>query len=485
MEDNQPQPTNPNQPEPAVPAGPEPLGTITTVQAPAEPAPISDAQPAVATPPAALGTAPPPKAGRKLPVLLIIAIGLVLLLGGSAGTYYGHFMPNKPENIWKSALSNTGKGFEKLAGYADEQKDKTGSTLNGTYKLKAQDFVLDGSFETKSDQKDSVTKLDAGAMGVRINLDILATIPDNSTYPDVYVHATGLDGLGSVAGAEPYAGLVNQLNNQWFVIDHTLFDQLQNSAAAGGQSNAGFTAEDVRQIQEAVGRAASEYVFTSNTNKSVFRVAKFIGKETADGRQTFHYKVRANKKNLKAFATKLKDELKQTKLAEMYGGENFEEAINFDDLLASIDELGEDDTFDVWVDAKTRLVRTVRITDKENSANYIDLGLKYTGGDSYPFYVSFRSSESGTEVKANLNLTLNTATDKLNLDASLDVTGTSPVSGTLKGEMTLHNEDVTFNTPTGAKSIMELYGGLMGGENIQQTLGDNIFLDEFPIETDL
>lgn len=482
MDDNLIKPTTPKPEEPAgvpeaptlqqpsiPPSGTDLPGVTSPAMATVSTTPVMpQAVPAMSPTPAPTPvTAPqamqPLGKSKKKYALAIPVIALVLLLGGSAGAYFGLVVPNKPENVWKTALSNTGKGYDRLATYLEEQQTKKGSTAKGTYKIESGELVFDGSFETKSDQKDSVTKLDIGAAGVRVNLDVLTTIPENSTYPDVYMKASGLDGLSRVESLADYANLLTTLNDQWYSVDHTLFEQLEKSAAnTNDDVNPSFTTEDIAKIQQAVGRAAKEYVFTSDTSKSVLEIAQYVGKETVDGRSVHHYKVKVNKANMKAFVTKLKDELKQTKLADLYSGQSFEEAINFDGLLKSVDELKDDDTMDVWVDAKTKLVRTVRFSEKTNQANYLDIGMKYTGGDDFPFYLSYRTDESGDKTAFDLTLSLNTKTDIMNFEGILKAEGSSPADGTVKGDITLHNDDFTAEVPVGAKPYTDLINELFG-----------------------
>ena len=44
---------------------------------------------------------------QKTRILALIAIGVALLAGSAAAAYYGIVVPNKPENVLKSAITNT------------------------------------------------------------------------------------------------------------------------------------------------------------------------------------------------------------------------------------------------------------------------------------------------------------------------------------------------------------------------------------------
>src|SRR4051812_9207749 len=70
--------------------------------------------------PAGTVSKPPKRRLYKKPMVIALAAVLVLA-GGSAAAYFGYYMPNQPENIWASALSNTGKGYDKLTQYTQTQ----------------------------------------------------------------------------------------------------------------------------------------------------------------------------------------------------------------------------------------------------------------------------------------------------------------------------------------------------------------------------
>jgi hypothetical protein len=75
-----------------------------------------------------------PKGRKKL--VIFSAAGLaVLLLGSSAAAYFGYLVPNKPENIWATAMERTGSGYDKLVEYANSTKDLNTIKVDGNYKL--------------------------------------------------------------------------------------------------------------------------------------------------------------------------------------------------------------------------------------------------------------------------------------------------------------------------------------------------------------
>src|SRR5688500_18121467 len=58
--------------------------------------------------------------GKKKALVAAGAAAVVVL--GAAGYVFGFYLPNKPENVYKSALSNTGEGYQALIDYADNKE---------------------------------------------------------------------------------------------------------------------------------------------------------------------------------------------------------------------------------------------------------------------------------------------------------------------------------------------------------------------------
>ncbi len=446
------------------------------VQPEATPAPgpvVSAADTTIASPqsPAAGSAASANKSPlKKLLSIPVIAGIAALLLAGGAGAYFGVVVPNKPENIWKKSLSNTSKGLDKLIAYSKQKKDIKGTKLSGNFRGEASGVVADGSFEGKSYEQNSEFKADIGAAGARVNLEILSNVPDGSKNPDIYFKAKGLASIGKVLGsASPeISDSLTSFDNQWYVLDHTALDQIEamyTKTESEKDKKPELTADDVYAIEDAVNRATKDYLLSTAPDKAVMKVHKSVGKEVIDGRKVFHYEVTFDKGHMKAYVTALKDELKKTKLGELYKEPSFEEAIGFSEMIKSIDELKDDQGIDVWTDTATKLIRKVRFTDKENNKNYLDISMNYNGGSTYPLVFDLHTDEDGEKgvatFKTELDTDKNTVKFDLNVDYTTKYDGPIKVSGTIKAEES--NEKVEFKKPEDAKSVYDLLGGYMQG----------------------
>lgn len=396
-----------------------------------------------------------------IPVLAVLLIG-----GGGAAAYFGYYMPNKPANIWASALANTGKGYDALSKYAVSQvgsKNK-GIKLSGSFRTTGS-FASDGSIQGSNDGTNGEFTGSVSAVGVKVSFDTRLVRSSVGT-PDVYFKIDGLQGLGTLLGGSdsPYASVLNGINGKWYFIDHTLFDQYTGSATGGLQ----ITSSDVSSILNAVGNAGDQNVFTKDPTKMAFTVSQNVGKEKQDGRSVYHFKVSVNKQNFKSFVTSLCSNLENSSLKKFFANDsqNVASAIGCDNVTSVVNSLNTTRTADVWVDLHTKLVHKIRFTDKNNSTNYFEIGQDYQGGSSYPFSIGFHD-KSGSDVSSgSLGITVNTQTNSVTVNGS--VQDGNNFTGSLNLTVAPNNSAVNVQAPAGAENIIQLlndagFSNLLGG----------------------
>lgn len=423
-------------------------------------------------------TKQPKKRGKWFMPAVVVA---VLAIGGGAAAYMG-VVQQSPENIWKKAMSTTSEGLDSLIKKSTENTKK-GMKASGTFKVESP-VAVDGSFDAKGYETDSVVTGNVGFSGLRLNAEFRSKVVEGAKNPDLYFKVSGLDGLDQLAsgfGADPsmVAGLA-ELNDQWFAVDHTLLDQA--TAGAGG-SAAQITPEDAKVISEKLATVIRERLLTSDPTKAVVTVTENVGKEDFEGASTYHFKVKVNKNTTKDFFTALKDALKETKFKDLIlagdSTKSFEEALNFDKMISDLEKANFDDAkADVWVDMKTKFVRNIRITPtdvKEGEAGQFDIGMPYDGGSDLPFVLKITGDDSemkgAIELKAVVNRDSLNTKYTFNADLANKKDATQNVKASGEATVELNDDKVNIDKPDGSKSIMELLGGFMGGSGLdQQTL---------------
>jgi hypothetical protein len=469
-----PNPVNPPQPpvEPPAPQPPVPPAPVTPlpnvmVGDGGMPAPDSAQtfKPIDPTAPASSRRMPPKK-------ILIPIIAVLVLLVGGATWYFGYYM--NPSVIYKQSMKNTGKGYDKLVSYVDQQQNlaNQGYTGSGSYKVEAGDFSTDGKVALKSNSDDSQLTFDVGLGVTRVNADI-RTFKSSGSTPDVYVKATDIKGLGTVIGVPALDASLAKLDDSWIVIDHTFIDNL--SGIATSQADASSMQEPTRdQILDearAFGKVNQDYLFSTDKNKAVTQVVQKVGTETIDGHKTYHYKAALQKDNVKKYIYAQRDALKATTLNDWLEKNKYDKEVyaSFDDAAKSTKEIKSTDTYDVWMDVSNRVVYKVRFSEKKNPAsNYVDIGLNYQGKDVFPFFISGKSKTGTGTTAFSFATTLNTKSNDINLKLDVKATGSDPAAASATFDFKPSSSTIKISKPSGAKPLSQVLSELGLGDALNQ-----------------
>ena len=423
-------------------------------------------------------TTPVSKNSSKKSKLAVPIIAGIVLLSGVGAAAFNASIQNTPEKIWEDALQNTEEGFESFADTA-ENYDAKGLKIDGSFNLQSP-LSADGQVTGALYEKNATVESSIGVAGLRVESEIRSIVAEGSDTPDLYVYLDGLDAVqGLLGAAQPeVGGIIEDINDQWIVIDRTLINQSLEQIEEETTINADsimLDRDDVSAISQVSSTVIADYVFTTDLEKAIFQVADELGEEEFQGVDTYKYAVTLNKENLKAFLTAYKDALKETQFDEYIvgaseGDESFEDIIEFDELMKSIDDLDTSKTVnEAWVDLDTRLIRNIRITPTEQdpgTVGYIEFALPYDGGDVLP--LTFRlntgiEEATGNEIIAEFVAGYNQSDTSFAL--SFDISGTVgdddiDVEATLN--ITPSNEEVNPEKPDGAKNILEIVGQLQG-----------------------
>ena len=131
-----------------------------------------------------------------------------------------------------------------------------------------------------------------------------------------------------------------------------------------------------------------------------------------------------------------------------------------------------DDTFDMYVDVKTKLVQSVMFTSSDDKSTFT-IAQNYTGGDVYPLEFTIDSGDSANKGKAMIGMSVNTKTNELTVKFDLDMTGTT---AKMNLKVTPSDKKVSITAPTGAKPVADVMKQLGLDQSVlgAQTLLPNI-----------
>ena len=408
--------------------------------------------------------------------LIIGAVVAAVLVGGGVVAAMG-FM-NSPAKVWERAVGNTQKGIERFIELSEEPSD--GMKIDGALSVSAP-LAVDGSVSGHFYKGSGVMTMDIGAAGFRVDGEVRSVSVENSDNPDVYVKLDGLEAVASLLGlatgglsapddeVDSLSGTLSEINNQWYVIDHTLLDQALASATGEGGAPE-LTDEDVDQISMKIMQVASDYLFTTDADSVVVEVLEEYGKEDFEGTSTQKYKAGLNKENLKKMITALRDTLADTKLAELITDgtdQSYEEITNLDQMFKELDRQDfSRATADIWVEASGKYVRNIRIYPVEDSkdSSYLDFAIPFEGGDTVPLVVRATIDQDDTKGVVSLGIDVNSQTADTRFWSDVDVDLGLGQQFVLQSELniTRTDESIDVQKPEGAKNIYELLPVLSG-----------------------
>lgn len=423
------QPTNVTMPtvEPTQPAT-TPTPTTPTPQASWPP---TDQQPFVTA---------PQKTGKKKFIVIAIIVGIIVAIAGSVYAF-AFYIPSRPENIWNSGINRSGQALKGLVQKTSEQIDnesyaKSEVTLDVAASVQGQSFS--GSINGKFDQTGTNSKLTLASNSDQIDLDlsadIISRIAEGQQLPDSYVRVQGLKKLAAMDLLPPK---LSTFDNKWIAIEADYLESVLSPQEIEAQQEQ-LTSDDYNELANAALEPTLDRVFSTEPSKAVFENREFVGKEDVDGKSAYHYKVGINTANYVSYCKALVDSIMSTNAFTKtpYADKDNVESQK-QQAHQSCDNIGEDvdpeNVFDLWIDAKQKIIYKIRLTDEEQPGAYLDLGQNYDGGDNIEFFAHFHDNSSLTDAHVTLSTNIKDG----------DTTGKITVES--KSEAFPYNMSITLN----------------------------------------
>lgn len=305
--------------EPILPAGDDPaMPDNSNEQSPESDLPgaasvIGQSAPSVAS----------PKQKKTKMMMLIIGLVVLVLGGGSAAAYFGYYVPNKPDNILSTALSNFYSSDKAKSVYFDGEL---------SVKAKSDDQTVKGTFKGASSVE--------GQFDLSMALDIMVsklTFDARSTDgKSVFLRVGGLAGLtdllaasGEKAVTEAYGPIIESVNDQWLEINESLLKQWAGT-------------DQLRLSQEDMDKLAKAY-----EDNTFLKIKDTLPGENVNGADSYHYKVVIDKAKLKGFLAAVK--AADVKSFNMTG----EQSTMLNDLLDKANFDGY--PVEVWITKNTKM----------------------------------------------------------------------------------------------------------------------------------
>lgn len=302
--------------------------------------------------PAAIGAQKGPQ--KKKAVLFVGILAIVMLLGGAfAAAYYGIVIPNRPENVLLQAVKNTSQQ-QYVSSTAKIDIAPTGNSQESA--MPAFKVESKGSIDTSNGQSESTNKLTM--TGVDVTLD--TKYVDENIYLKVGDLKTVTSLASSYLGGSENPQLKGELDkvtgvieNQWIEIDSTILDQAQVSCTL--DSDYRLTDKDLQLLED-------------QFNKHQFITINNHSDDKVSGQKAIKYQLTLDAKKAGEFIDdkKLEELSLVKKLEKCSENENTSPEALKDNV--DTDSIGDEKyTFDLWVDAKEKVISKVSFATEDQS----------------------------------------------------------------------------------------------------------------------
>ncbi len=346
--------TAPEMPEPASSEPEQPAPVVTPE--PSQPAwtppvqPVSPANPVVTAPMEPTGMTPMPTpnkpglfASKKKKLLLLVAPLVLLLGGGAAFGYYAYvYMPNQPDNVVLAALADLAQRTEMTVDTKTDYAPKNGG----------QAVAVDLKLQTNTPNNQLAANGTVGVSG--------AQIPFETRYVEknLYVKVGGLNTLAPLLGeaAPVYGPLLEEVNDQWYVFDRSLWDSLSTEAGCVTDVSFVFTDDDIDMIEAAYRK------------HPLFRVTGSSSEKVGDVDTTKYIVDPSSDEEAAAFAGELKELSFVKKLQECLPDESEE---GFDEEITDFKDEADtalDGTFAIYI-TDDKKVQKIELTSEDEEAS--------------------------------------------------------------------------------------------------------------------
>ncbi len=339
----QPQPIDPNLPSASSPQPEQvPVQSVPSSEPTAAPAPQIFGLQNSPTPPSGEVGAPvlsansatvmqASKPRRKLKAALLTLVGLVVIGGGSAAAYFGIVVPNKPENVLKTAVFNSFDQQNISAKVLAEGKSG-GAGFKADMTMKAN--VADKS--SAMDAKFTVSGLTFSGEARMVGGSAFMKVGDLS-------NVTSLIEAFSPDYATQIKAVTDKVSDQWFEIDSTILK------TAG--------ADCVLNTETKLSEADLK-ILSDKYTENPFVTIKNTSNEDISGKAAIKYDLSINNKKAAQFLTSLEQTslfkkldscAKQSETTSLTGDQDISNTVNTDGIKDT-----DNTELTVWVDKSTK-----------------------------------------------------------------------------------------------------------------------------------
>lgn len=399
---------------------------------------------------------------KKWAVAVIIIAVLVGLVG------IGYLVVTSPKFVWWYGMSRTNKAVNKIT---DSQVSPakmqaySKSSISGASNATWMGNTLNGSVSSVFNSTTSKTDINLAVKSIiqktsTLNFQLISQTPNGSTYPNVYFNVTGLSSLG----IDKMLPQLSQYQGKWIVINGSTLNALIPGNSQQNTTQQNISSSDSSSFVKSMTKITADYLFTNNKNMAVFQNQNYIGKETINGVNSYHYNVTIDKTNASNYCQAIFTEVYASGLWQKLsnqgqGGASLVEKSKNSSIKSCKDSVNNDkNTYELWIDSKYHLVNQIRINENGNTQIYTNIGQVVQENDSVQFYIENVNVKSKSDFKATITLSNNS--DDITGTVNYSTKGVAPVNASLTLNSKPSNDPVSVSIPTNAIPISDVLAKL-------------------------
>lgn len=338
---------------------------------------------------------------KKLGLIVGAAVGIVAIL---SGVVFGYAIPNRPENVFSTGLDRSGQAINglmvqlaemetadqmnQMQATADMQIEMEGTTFEGDVRVRFDETASESTFSLQA----------AGDASFELSGDVLTTNSDQSDYPDVYLQLTGITALG----LDAFIPGISRYDGRWIHMPSAFLEEAIGPIEQTEVTQEMPDSQDIMSLMVDISEVVRDYLLTSDEEKSVFEIAEIVGEEDVDGKSAYRYKVAVEEQNFELFCVALAEKIEASDYYSVISDTAFTEPLDTSGCAEAAEEINEE-TIDIWVDRRTKLISKIRFTNPEVEQEYSELGLNYEGGDDVGLYLRDISEDQTVELSMQTN----------------------------------------------------------------------------------
>lgn len=415
-------------------------------------------------------------------------IAIVLFFVGAIAGVFGYYIPNRPENVYRTGLDRTGQMMSQLDeqfAAIDEIASSDGFQMDGSINTQMEEGTISGTMSSRAGESSSETNIDVSgeigddSFGMNINLgfDIITDIVEGNEYPDVFFKVRGGELLSMISPQ------IAQYDEQWVHAEASFIEETLSELIDDFESEDEGAAEGWLELIDDLGDVVADYVLTSD-EKGILELDEIVGAEERNDTRTYRYNVSINRDNTEEFCTELFDTIGQSSFVQSQLSStielNDEDRDNqISDCVASFADFYDDVDITMWIDRSTKLIHQLRFEDDDGFT--LEVGQTYDGSDKFDLFINAFDDE----MDMRLTITVNNAAPSVavNLDIELEEMADDD-EFTMQMSVEPFDESVEIERPSDTITLEQLIDQLMAAFFFPQQPTDSMMQPGFDTEFD-